>query len=226
MCAMVLFVVACSSSGVGESTSSVSYAGAQADWSQFPDGYQCLVGVQMFYPARFGASVPIAGEYWSGDCAPEGACHVWYDATPNASVWERIANDGSESPSTYDMIVFGPTSTNAYGHIASVDHVDDYGNVYVMDDNYNSDERKAWEPHTVSRAALGWYHLRSLPKDGGGGGGGSSSTCPNNGLYCGGDYVQGDPATLYQCSAHALSVYEACSNTCVVEPNGYNDYCE
>jgi hypothetical protein len=53
-----------------------------------------------------------------------------------------------------------------------------------------------------------------------------SPWCPNDGLYCGGDYIQGDPATLYQCSGHALSVYEACANACVVQPNGYDDYCE
>jgi hypothetical protein len=221
---MCVFLIGCSSA-VATSTSQVSYASAQADWSQFPDYEQCLVGVQIFYPARFGASVPIAGEFWSGDCAPEGACHVWYDATPDPGTWERIPNDGSESPSTYDMIVFGPTSTNPYGHIASVDHVEG-GDVYVMDDNYNGDERRAWQPHTVSRGALGWYHLRSLPKDGGGSGGGGSGYCPNNGLYCGGDYIQGDPNTLYRCSGHELYVEQTCDSGCQWNPAGVDDACQ
>jgi hypothetical protein len=52
-----------------------------------------------------------------------------------------------------------------------------------------------------------------------------SQWCPNDGLYCGGDYVQGDPSTLYECSGHVLGVYEACGGTCVVQPAGYNDYC-
>src|SRR5207247_2852030 len=49
------------------------------DWSQFPDGYQCMVGVWKFYPAKFGAPVPNAGNFQSGNCAPQGACNVWVD---------------------------------------------------------------------------------------------------------------------------------------------------
>ena len=200
---------------------------AQADWSQFPDYQQCLVGVQLFYPARFNAHVPGARNSWTGTCGYEGACHIWIDDIPDSNVWQRIPNDGSERPSTYDLIVFPETSSNPWGHIASVDHVDGNGDVYVMDDNYNSDERRAWKPHTVWRAAYGWYHLRALPKDGGtpppqshGG------ACPNNGLYCGGDYIQGDANTLYRCSNHSLSVVQSCSGGCQVNSNGVDDACK
>jgi hypothetical protein len=231
-CAMaaILGAVACSAgSDFGKTGQAVLYSDAQADWSRFPDGYQCLVAVQLFYPNVFGAAVPVAPGSWNGACGPYGACHLWVDAIPDAGTWERIANDGSEQPSPYDMIVFPPTSTNEAGHIAAVDHVDEQGNVYVMDDNFNFDERKAWQPHTVSRGALGWYHLRSLPKssqapsppppD-------NAGSCPNDGLYCGGDYIGGDPSTLYQCISHELHVVQACADGCQVNPSGINDACK
>lgn len=230
--AVGFFAAGCSSrtaESVGE-TKAAFTEDAQADWSQFPDYEQCLVGVQLFYPARFGAHVPSARGSWTGSCADEGACHIWIDDIPDGNVWERIANDGSEQPSMYDMIVFPETGANPWGHIASVDHVDGSGNVFVMDDNYNSDERKAWKPHTVWRAAYGWYHLRALPKNGGNpppppprNNGGY---CPNNGLYCGGDYIHGDPNTLYRCTSHALSVEQSCGNGCQVNPNGVDDSCK
>jgi hypothetical protein len=263
-----------------ESTDSATSAAAEQDWTGFPNG-QCLTAVQAFYPYRFGVSVPVARNSWSGSCAYEGACHIWIDDIPDGNVWERIANDGSEEPSPYDLIVFPETSQNPWGHIASVDHVSG-GEVYVMDSNYNSDERRASLPHTVWRPAYGWYHLRSLPKSGpsqpqgewcpnngghycgGDGVGGDSSTlydcvnhslepiqncgngckynppgvqdvcnsapqslgwCPNNGLYCGGDYVSGDPSTLYRCTSHVLTVEQWCASGCKVNVDGIDDGC-
>src|SRR5262249_47782467 len=67
------------------------------DWHNLPDGVECLVGMQGFYPAQFGVSIPIAPESWSGDCAPEGACHLWLDARPDSNQWEAVS---SGTPST------------------------------------------------------------------------------------------------------------------------------
>ena len=215
---------ACAAHAPGEATgfdgAKVEYQDAVGDWSQFPDYAQCLAGVQGFYPAKFGVGVPVARGAWTGDCAPEGACHVWLDDVPDSGAWERIASDGSETPSTYDLIVFPPHAGNPYGHIASVDHVDSAGTIYVMDDNWNGDERKAYAPHSV-RAPYGWYHLRALPKSGGGG----ANECPNDGRYCGGDAIAGDASTLYQCTGHRLSVIESCANGCQVNADGIDDAC-
>src|SRR4051812_35920857 len=38
------------------------------NWSHLPSGVECLVGMQEFYPARFGVSLPVAGPGWTGDC--------------------------------------------------------------------------------------------------------------------------------------------------------------
>jgi hypothetical protein len=46
-----------------------------------------------------------------------------------------------------------------------------------------------------------------------------------DGLYCGGDYISGDPSTLYQCSGGNLSVYQSCAYGCEVMSDGTNDRC-
>jgi len=46
-----------------------------------------------------------------------------------------------------------------------------------------------------------------------------------NGHYCGNDYVNGDPNTLYLCMNGAASVAEVCSNGCKIMPPGYADMC-
>ena len=46
-----------------------------------------------------------------------------------------------------------------------------------------------------------------------------------DGLYCGGDYIQGDPNTLYRCSGGDLSVEQVCSNGCEVMPTNVDDQC-
>src|SRR4029079_307190 len=70
-------------------TSSTKMVG---EWSQLPTGVECLVGMQAFYPAQFGVRGPTAPDAWNGDCAPEGACHLWLDAQPDPGTWERISS--------------------------------------------------------------------------------------------------------------------------------------
>ena len=199
-------------------------ADAVTDWSLFPTGDECLVAIQAFYKAKFGVSVPVARNAWTGGCGPTGACHIWVDDIPNSATWERIANDGSHTPAPYDMIVYPPIPGDVYGHIASVDHVQGTS-IYVMDDNYcnNDCQRKAPAPHTVSWKAYGWYHLRSLPGGGSSGGGGS---CPSgDGLYCGGNGVSGDPGTLYACGGGKLATSQVCPHGCQKMSAGTNDQC-
>jgi hypothetical protein len=203
---------------------------AVGDWSLFGNG-QCLVGVQHFYPAKFGASVPIARAAYTGACAPEGACHIWLDDIPDPARWDKIANDGSAHPSVYDLIVFPPTASNPYGHIASVDRFQD-GAIYVMDTNWTLNETKAPAPHTTgSYAAYGFYHLKSLaktqwcadvplPDDV------RHQACPQgDGLYCGGNGIKGNASTLFACKGGVVSVAEVCGAPCKRMPDGQNDVC-
>jgi hypothetical protein len=51
-------------------------------------------------------------------------------------------------------------------------------------------------------------------------------TCPlGNGLYCGGNHVGGNPLDLYQCTAGALTLVQACALGCERMPDGQNDRC-
>ena len=47
----------------------------------------------------------------------------------------------------------------------------------------------------------------------------------NDGDYCGGDDVGGDPSTLYQCTSGTLSVLTVCTNGCAIEPGALDDQC-
>ena len=57
-------------------------------------------------------------------------------------------------------------------------------------------------------------------------GGGTGTSCPSgDGLYCGGNGVTGDAATLYRCLGGALSVSQVCSHGCEHMPTGTSDRC-
>lgn len=210
-----------SSAQYGNSEDELTSTTVDGDWRKFPNG-QCLVAVQEFYPAKFGAHVPIAGPGSYGSCAAFGACKIWVDPPnrPNPDEWERIPNDGKHKPVTYDLIVYPPISGDPWGHIASVDHVEGK-NIYVMDSNYVAHERKAQFPHTVSWPAFGWYHLKKL-----GPSPAPTVDCVPGGYYCGGDKVKGNPDSLYKCNAagDGESLVHACSRGCRVN-EGRDDSC-
>jgi len=54
---------------------------------------------------------------------------------------------------------------------------------------------------------------------------GGGGTCVDGGSYCGGDKVDGDPSTLYRCSAGAGVKIRECPDGCVVASAGTDDYC-
>ena len=53
---------------------------------------------------------------------------------------------------------------------------------------------------------------------------GGGGTCQDGGYYCGGDKLDGDPATLYVCSGGAGTSPMRCANGCVVVA-GMDDHC-
>lgn len=195
------------------------------DWSKLQTGYECLAALQYFYPAKFGVSLPVAGPGWYGNCAPHGACHLWLDKRPDSDEWERITTG---VPETYDLIVYPPIGNDIWGHIASVDHVEN-GQIFVMDDNYVAHHVKSKVPHTVGWPQYGWYHLKKLGHSGSNPGGNTSSgnggSCQAGGFYCGGDKVSGNKNTLYRCNNDgSASVVESCAKGCAVRP-GEDDVC-
>jgi hypothetical protein len=233
-CLASLLLAAACGGGLDEAEGDLGYAAsddvgelraAVGDWRGFPDGLECLAAVQVFYPARFGVELPLAGPGRTGACASHGACHLWVDRIPDPAVWERIPNDGRRVPTTYDVIVYPPHAGDPWGHIAAVDHVNGRS-IYVMDDNYVGHHQRSAAPHTVSVEAYGWYHLKKLGPSGGNGGGngGGTSHCVEGGLYCGGDKLSGAHDTLYECRSGAPSKVRACGHGCAVR-SGHDDGC-
>lgn len=55
---------------------------------------------------------------------------------------------------------------------------------------------------------------------------GVGGTCVAGGFYCGGDKLDGDPSTLYECSATGTGINpEPCPLGCIVAPAGSDDAC-
>jgi hypothetical protein len=52
------------------------------------------------------------------------------------------------------------------------------------------------------------------------------SCAQGDGLYCGGNGVNGDVNTLFRCTGGVVSVEQKCDNTCVPQPDGLNDICQ
>ncbi len=53
----------------------------------------------------------------------------------------------------------------------------------------------------------------------------SAGTCVDGGLYCGGDKLDGDPQTLYRCSANVGIAGVVCADGCIVAAAGTDDRC-
>ena len=46
-----------------------------------------------------------------------------------------------------------------------------------------------------------------------------------DGLYCGGNGVNGDVNTLYRCTGNVVTQEKTCANGCAPQPDGFNDKC-
>lgn len=208
----------------GEEELTTTSSRMDGDWDDLGGG-QCLAAMQAFYPKKFPkdhAKVPVAGPGAYGSCAAHGACKIWEDpdTRPDSDYWERIPNDGKHGePKLYDLIVYPPTSHDAYGHIASVDHVEN-GKIFVMDSNYVHPDKPSTHPHTVGWKALGWYRLRALGKN-------APVSCHPGGYYCGGDGVPGPHDDLMKCNTRGTGVtlYKQCANGCEIR-SGKDDVCQ
>ena len=141
----------------------------QGDWSAYGAG-QCVFGAQTFYKNRYGVGLKATGVQGSdiGGCKYLGACMYWVSdaARPDPGTWNRY-DFGSNMPQTYDLVIYPPTGTNPYGHVASIDHMEggDAGNqnqMYIMDSNFGGNEQKASAIHTYSLKPYGFYRLKSL----------------------------------------------------------------
>ncbi len=186
----------------------------QGDWGAFTNG-QCVIGVQNFYKAKFGVKLSATGLQSGnvGNCQYLGACMFWVSpkVQPDPGQWDRH-DWGSVMPQTYDLVVYPPKpGTTGYGHVASVDHMEGgdpgaYGNLYIMDSNFNGNELKASSIHTFNRQPYGIYRLKAL------------STCA---AHCQGNAVVDAQCHVSECGGSACvhdglgphCVYPACPSS-------------
>jgi MYXO-CTERM domain-containing protein len=173
----ILAMVGCSTADVDDpededlGTATEAVCGpASGNWSSFPAGngtLQCVGGVRQFYKAKFNVTVPAASGGPVGSCKQYGACNIWVNPAnrPSPSTWNRY-KWGATPAHTYDMVVFPPTASNGYGHIASVDHMKG-SSLFVMDANWSPWKgKKAACVHDVGTyKPYGFYRLKSLDKD-------------------------------------------------------------
>jgi hypothetical protein len=66
---------------------------------------------------------------------------------------------------------------------------------------------------------------RGGPRYGGGGGGGNPCAWLEDGAYCGGNQIPGNPNTLYRCRYGYQSVIQHCIYGCQRMPQGIPDRC-
>lgn len=78
--------------------------------------------------------------------------------------------------------------------------------------------------YTVAQSHAGYfYEYAVLPEDWLGG---QPSECRfGDGMYCGGNGVSGEGKTLYRCQGGKATAVRACTNACVREAPGVDDYC-
>jgi hypothetical protein len=138
------------------------------DWSDFPTGYQCIVGVQQFTMNKWGVPFPhTGGAPAKNGCLALGACLEWVDDLPDPAVWNRYAW-GTKDPQAYDVLIFPPTASNGYGHAAVFDHASG-SDFFVMDDNWDGNMNRScsWNGHdgwvhNGTGAPYGFYRLKKL----------------------------------------------------------------
>lgn len=131
-----------------------------------PDGYnvglryQCVEFVKRYYYEHYGHKMP----------DPWGHARDFFDPTLDDGAWSprrgltQHRNGGACAPERGDLIVFGPTVYNAYGHVAIVSAVGG-GRVEIIQQNPGPKgesrvefalENRGGRWHIDNKRALGW----------------------------------------------------------------------
>ncbi|WP_309708280.1 CHAP domain-containing protein [Armatimonas sp.] len=146
------------------------FAEAQSGWQDGnPPTYngvkvygQCLVFVQRYCPPVLGITVPTVG----GRHADEPGAHwIWDDPELQPTNTDRIANDGSNQPIGQDIIVWSTALGGGFGHVAIVDIASSRNDVWIVDSNWNGDEKGQRHKVTINDKVLGWFRKKgsSIP---------------------------------------------------------------
>src|SRR6185312_5116790 len=234
-------LVACSAESTGST-------GAKASGDDIAGIALAQLGGHACYPQVFGSSCTGNGgspEYWCADFAK----WVWQQAGADTSGLTAAAgsfyvygqNHGTlhQYPSVGDAVVFDYAGGGYADHVALVTKVNgngtieavsgDWGGSGVSEAAFSSTSIVALNAPAFSSAVGGTPSVIGMTVSGyispAGGGGGGGCEGYEDGLYCGGDYIQGDANTLYRCSGGSLSIEQSCDNGCQSMPSGQDDLC-
>jgi hypothetical protein len=148
-----------------------------------------------------------------------------------------------DSPSVGDAVVFNYAGGGYADHVALVTQVNSNGTIETVSGDWGGSGSSQAAFASTARvilnapafsstvggrpSAIGMTISGYISPSGGGGGSSGNHGCGGyqDGLYCGGDYVSGDPSTLYRCASGSLTVEQACSSGCQVMPTGVDDQC-
>jgi surface antigen len=148
----------------------------------------------------------------------------------------------SNSPAVGDAVVFDYQGGGYADHVALVTKVNDDGTIETVSGDWNGLNGSEAYFSSTSQVVLNTPAYDATVGDtpgvmgmtisgyiapaGVASGGTDACAGLDDGCYCGGDDVPGDPDTLYQCAGGALVGSQPCPNTCVVEPGDLNDECQ
>jgi hypothetical protein len=194
-------------------------------------------------------------EYWCADFVRWVWQHNGVDVSALSAAVGSFYRYGQNNPGTLTdsptvgaAVVFNyHPDTGSADHVAIVTQIEDDGTIDTLSGDWNGEEGTEAQFASTSSAVLNtpsydptlcttpgiinaqiWGYVTPVGLTNGGGAPPASCSCAglNDGNYCGGDQVGGNPNTLYQCSSGALSVLQVCTVGCKVEPGTINDRCK
>jgi hypothetical protein len=157
----------------------------------------------------------------------------------------------SDSPAVGDAVVFDYQGGGYADHVAIVTQVYGDGTIETASGDWNGqsgseayfsstssvvlndppyDATVGTQPGVIGMTISGFIAPVAVGAGGGGGppppsGGGGPCAGLDDGFYCGGDGVAGDPSTLYRCAAGALAGSQPCAHGCQSNPGNQDDIC-
>lgn len=115
---------------------------------------QCVAFARAFAAAKLGSTIPAISPRHPSE---PGAHWIWDDSELQPTNTTRIANDGSNCPQRWDIIVWKASAYPPYGHIAIVDSASGRDNVTVVESNFESYEAGDIRTTSINSNVAGWF---------------------------------------------------------------------
>lgn len=174
--------------------------------------YQCVELAQRYMNVRFGIAPlwPVAAAAEMCSQQPAGVTTHWIGS--------------GYTPKRGDLVVWGATSTNPWGHVAVVRRVVN-GSIEIVEQNASIGGSQGVRTIPAGGGGIACYVSANANTEPGGVAT-SSATCGlGDGIYCGKNGGGSDPSTLYRCTGGTAAPIERCALGCEWRPDMENDRC-